>query len=105
MTETLERNKRTVTQFYDLMFKQWTGCRHARNPNTSESQPVSWPPPMSSRTSPRHGWRSGNRSRAMTTLSRMLSLNPACKSTPSSEPEAISADERIALEAERDVRN
>ncbi|MFZ0853835.1 MAG: hypothetical protein WAO08_32130, partial [Hyphomicrobiaceae bacterium] len=33
MTETLERNKRTVTQFYDLMFKQQiAGCQHARNP-------------------------------------------------------------------------
>ena len=34
MTETLERNKRTVTQFCDLMFKQRiSGCRHARKLN------------------------------------------------------------------------
>ena len=44
--------------------------------------------------------------RATTRLSRMLRQNPACrKSTPSSEPEAISADQRIALEAERNERN
>ena len=34
MTDTMERNKRTVTQFCDLMFKQWiSGCRHARKLN------------------------------------------------------------------------
>jgi hypothetical protein len=43
--------------------------------------------------------------RAVTTLSRMLRLNPAGRqSVPSSEPEPISAYERIALE-HRDERN
>jgi hypothetical protein len=47
--------------------------------------------------------------RAVTTLSRMLRLNPAARSmtpSPSSEPAPpISAFERLALEARRDGRN
>jgi hypothetical protein len=46
------------------------------------------------------------RMRAVTTLSRMLKLNPAGRqSTPASDPEPISAYERMALEAQRDGRN
>ena len=44
--------------------------------------------------------------RTISTYSRMLRLNPAGRqSVPSSEPEPISAYERIALEAQRDGRN
>jgi hypothetical protein len=44
--------------------------------------------------------------RTISTYSRMLRLNPAGRqSTSSSEPEPVSAYERIALEAQRDERN
>jgi phage terminase small subunit len=44
--------------------------------------------------------------RTISTYSRMLKLNPAGRqSIPASDPEPISAYERIALEAQRDERN
>jgi hypothetical protein len=44
--------------------------------------------------------------RTISTYSRMLKLNPAGRqSTPASDPEPISAYERMALEVQRDGHN
>jgi hypothetical protein len=52
------------------------------------------------------GQRPREATRTISTYSRMLKLNPAGRqSAPASDPEPISAYERIALEAQRDERN
>ena len=61
---------------------------------TTDGKPSPWLPILQAAT------------RTISTYSRMLKLNPAGRqSVPSSEPEPISAYERIALEAKGDERN
>jgi hypothetical protein len=61
---------------------------------TDDGKPSAWLPILAQAT------------RTSSTYSRMLKLNPAGRqSVPSSEPEAVSAYERMALEAQRDGRN